>query len=257
METVQTKPATHPLFITAAVSLIILSALGSAAILGWLPRSSAQPAASVSVGPEVVAPAAPVAATPAVTAKEATPAAPAPKAVARTEPRRESRPVVSETAPTASASNAPAHQAETHRAETDRPRDERPVLADARDSLPPPPPPVVAQICRECGVIESVNEVEKAGEGSGLGAVAGGIFGAIAGKQVGGGRGRNVMSVLGAVGGAVAGNQIEKHVKTVKSYDITIRFEDGSTRTLSQPNPPAWRSGDRVRFINGSIQPNA
>ena len=55
----------------------------------------------------------------------------------------------------------------------------------------------------------------------------------------------------------MAGNQIEKHARTVKSYDILIRFEDGSTRTLSQPTPPAWRAGDRVRLINGSIQPNA
>ena len=133
----------------------------------------------------------------------------------------------------------------------------RVVLAQASELPPPPPARVVAPVCRECGVIESVNEIEKAGEGSGLGAVAGGVVGAIAGKQVGGGRGRNVMSVLGAVGGAYAGHQIEKNARNVKSYDVTIRFEDGSTRTLSQATPPAWRAGDRVRLVNGMIQPNA
>ena len=84
-----------------------------------------------------------------------------------------------------------------------------------------------------------------------------GVVGAIAGKQIGGGRGRTAMSVLGAVGGAFAGNAIEKDVRKVKSYDITIRFEDGSIRTLSQATQPVWRGGDRVRLINGAIQPNA
>jgi len=105
-------------------------------------------------------------------------------------------------------------------------------------------------------VIESVNEIEKDGEGSGVGAIAGGVAGAVVGNQVGAGRGRTVMSVLGAVGGAFAGNQIEKKTRKVKSYNITVRFEDGSTRTVSQPTAPVWRSGDRVRFIDGMIQPN-
>jgi outer membrane lipoprotein SlyB len=61
------------------------------------------------------------------------------------------------------------------------------------------------------------------------------------------------MTVLGAIGGAVAGNAIEKNVKKVKSYEIAIRFEDGTSRLVTQDNPPPWRSGDKVRFVNGVI----
>jgi len=244
MDTVQTKSGTHPLFYAAAGSVILFSALGSAAILGWLPKSGADTGASQA--PVAAVATATPAPQPVVTAPVATP-----KPVARTETHPAHRTERHEAVhPAVAATQAPP-------ADSPRPEDQRVVLAQAQMVPPPPPAPVVVPICRECGVIESVNEVEKAGDGSGLGAVAGGVVGAIAGKQVGGGRGRNVMSVLGAVGGAFAGNAIEKNVKKSKSYDITIRFEDGTSRTLSQPTPPVWRTGDRVRFVNGAIQPNA
>ena len=271
METVQTKTTTHPLFIAAAGSIILFSALGSAAIMGWIPKGGAESVSSISQTPATNTPAAlvstPVAATPTVVATPQPVASPAPRVAARVEPRpaprAPARPAVQETAtpvtPVAMESHVSPPVEIQH---TDNNRDNnrdnhRIVLAQASDLPPSPPARVAAPVCRECGVIESVNEIEKAGEGSGLGAVAGGVVGAIAGKQVGGGRGRNVMSVLGAVGGAFAGNAIEKNARTVKSYDVTIRFEDGSSRTLSQANPPIWRTGDRVRLINGAIQPNA
>jgi len=39
--------------------------------------------------------------------------------------------------------------------------------------------------------------------------------------------------------------------KGAKSYEIAIRFEDGSSRVINQDNPPAWHTGDKVRFVNG------
>ena len=249
METVKAKTAIHPLFIVAAGSLIIFSALGSAAIMGWLPKSGAEPTANISAvttaatTPAVTPAAAPVAVKP----------TPAPQVAAHTERRpvhrAERQPTVVESTQPVFSEPPVAHSSETHEGRT--------VLAKANESAPPLPPRSLPPVCRDCGVIESVNEIEKDGEGSGLGAVAGGVVGAIAGKQVGGGRGRTAMSVLGAVGGAFAGNAIEKKARKVKSYDVTIRFDDGSTRTLSQSTPPAWRAGDRVRLLNGMIQPNA
>ena len=104
-------------------------------------------------------------------------------------------------------------------------------------------------------MIESVNEVERAGDGTGLGAVGGAIAGGALGNTMGRGRGNLAMSVLGAVGGAIAGHQVEKKVRASKSYEITVRFDDGSIRTVSQSTPPAWRAGDKVRVDGGSIQP--
>jgi outer membrane lipoprotein SlyB len=111
--------------------------------------------------------------------------------------------------------------------------------------------------CAECGVIESVREIATKGTGSGIGAVGGAVVGGVLGHQVGGGRGQDIATVVGAVGGAVAGNEIEKRVKAEKSFDITVRFEDGSSRVINQASAPSWRIGDRVKVINGVIQSNA
>lgn len=108
--------------------------------------------------------------------------------------------------------------------------------------------------CSNCGVIESVRENAAKGEGSGLGAAGGAVVGGLLGHQVGGGSGKQIATVVGAVGGAVAGNEVEKRVKATKSYDITVRLDDGSTRVINEVNAPSWRSGDRVKLVDGSIR---
>lgn len=115
----------------------------------------------------------------------------------------------------------------------------------------------VAKLCAECGVVQSVHETQTKGEGSGIGVVGGAAVGGVLGNQVGHGDGRRVATVVGAVGGAVVGNEIEKRVRSTKSYEITVRFEDGSSRVITQPDATAWRAGDKVKVINGVIQANS
>ncbi len=109
--------------------------------------------------------------------------------------------------------------------------------------------------CSTCGVIESVRETAAKGEGSGLGAAGGAVVGGLLGHQIGGGSGKQIATVVGAVGGAVAGNEVEKRVKVTKSYDITVRLDDGSTRVINEDSLPSWRNGDRVKIIDGAIRP--
>jgi len=132
--------------------------------------------------------------------------------------------------------------------------------APVAHTAPVPVAPVkiaAVSTCAECGVIESVREVEAKGKGSGLGAVGGAVVGGLLGNQVGGGRGQDVMTVVGAVGGAVAGNEVEKRVKMSKSYEVTVRLHDGSSRVISEASLPTWRTGDKVKLVNGVIQSNA
>jgi outer membrane lipoprotein SlyB len=110
--------------------------------------------------------------------------------------------------------------------------------------------------CADCGVIESTREVARKGEGTGMGAVGGAVVGGLIGNQVGSGRGNTAATAIGAVGGAVAGNEIEKRVKTHKNYEVTVRLDDGSSRVVSEANPPAWRNGDHVKIVSGAIQAN-
>ena len=111
--------------------------------------------------------------------------------------------------------------------------------------------------CADCGVIESVHEIDVKGEGSGLGAVGGAVVGGLIGNQVGGGRGKDAMTVVGAVGGGLAGNEIEKRTKSTKSFQITVRLDDGTTRMVTSATAPAWRIGEKVKVVNGVIESRA
>lgn len=111
--------------------------------------------------------------------------------------------------------------------------------------------------CQQCGVVTSVRSYEqKAETGSGVGAVAGAVLGGVIGNQVGGGNGRKIATVAGAVGGGYAGNEIEKSRNTHTVYEVTVKMENGETRTFKPSNKPDWRSGDRVRLADGRLVSN-
>lgn len=248
---------THPMILVAATAVTALSLAGLAALFGWLPAGGASPATPV-------APVAQLAGSPA-DAGVAPPAA-APEKSAAPNARTEA----STPAPTAEA--RPARRAAAHPA---------PIAKATPTTMPPPPPradyggrgatPVSADagnapindsgiyaensrsappLCRECGTVESVREIAQEGQGSPLGAIAGGVLGGVLGHQVGNGRGRDVATVVGALGGAFAGHTVEKNVRSTRQYQITVRFDDGSRRTVTETNPPQWQNGDRVRLDN-------
>jgi outer membrane lipoprotein SlyB len=108
--------------------------------------------------------------------------------------------------------------------------------------------------CVNCGVIDAIRVVQVQGEASGVGAVAGGVAGAVVGNQFGHGAANTLLTLGGAAGGAYAGNTIEKHVKTHTSWRVTVRLEDGTVRTLSQPAQPPFAVGDHVRIVNSTIE---
>ena len=235
METQATRN-THPLMIIAAISVTLLSAAGIGAIMGWIPSSNSQHAAAPII-------------------------AEAPKAVEAAKPLEPVKTV--EAAKPAPAKAKPALKAEAKTGHKTEPKaEQKPVAAQDSKPVEYTPPvqvataPPVKQICYDCGVVESVRTIEKAGEGSGLGAVAGGVLGGVLGNQMGNGNGRTVMTVLGAVGGGLAGNKIEQNSKKTKHYEVTVRFEDGTTRVFNQETESTWRSGDKVRVNNGVLSSN-
>ena len=194
MET-QDRKSPHTLFWIAGIAVTVFSAVGIAAIMGWIPTSTSSPNETIALTKQPTAPAKPAAAR------------------TRTAPAK---------APVQVADSTPARWR-----------------------------------CAECGVVELVREIETKGEGSGIGAVGGAVVGGVLGHQVGGGSGQKIATVVGAVGGAVAGNEVEKRVKSNKTYDITVRLDDGSSRVISEANAPTWRAGDKVKVVNGVIQSNA
>lgn len=108
-------------------------------------------------------------------------------------------------------------------------------------------------VCANCGVVISVNMVEDAGKGSGLGVVGGGVVGGLLGNQVGAGTGKDLATLAGAIGGAIAGNAIEKNSKKTKHYDIAVRMDDGVERMYHQATDPGFSGGEKVKIENDTV----
>lgn len=109
------------------------------------------------------------------------------------------------------------------------------------------------QVCVNCGVVEAVNAEQQKGSGTGLGAVAGGVLGGVLGHQVGGGKGKTAATVVGAIGGGLVGNEVEKRTRATTTYDVRVRMDDGSVRTLNETTAPAV--GQRVMVNGNSLAP--
>jgi outer membrane lipoprotein SlyB len=213
MQTAQIR--NNPLLTVAAISVIVLSAVGVAALTGMIPASKGQENA-LELPKEVARPI-----EPAVTH------APVRKPVVRKAPARSVEPAVY------------------------REFNEAPRVAEA-------PPPQVVQPAKpvlpvgNVGVVESVREVKEPGDAKGVGAIAGGVVGGVLGNKLG--KGKGLATILGAAGGAFAGHQVEKRVRVDKHWEIAVRLDDGSQRTLTSEAEPAWHAGDRVRIVDGKLE---
>jgi hypothetical protein len=49
--------------------------------------------------------------------------------------------------------------------------------------------------------------------------------------------------------------EVERGARSNKRYDISVRLQDGSVKTVPSGAPPAWKSGDKVRVVNGRLEP--
>ena len=96
------------------------------------------------------------------------------------------------------------------------------------------------------GVVERIDTVE-AKKDSLLGAAIGAGVGAVVGNQIGRqmNDAKTTGTVAGAVGGGLLGNAIEKHQRQTVVYDVNVRMEDGTLRTVRESTSPAV--GEKVR----------
>lgn len=121
----------------------------------------------------------------------------------------------------------------------------------------PPAPAAKARAgeptCSNCGKVESVTSVERPASTTGVGAVAGGLTGALLGNQIGHGGGRTVMTIAGGAGGAYLGNQVEKNTRTTTAYKIVVRMDNGSLRTVYQNEPPNVVIGGPVQVVGNTV----
>jgi uncharacterized protein YcfJ len=114
-------------------------------------------------------------------------------------------------------------------------------------------PAVAAAPCTSCGKVTAVKVTEKQGEGSAAGMVAGGLAGALLGNQIGKGGTRDVATIAGAAGGAYAGKKIEGNMKTVKRWDVSVRFDNGDERSFSFDKDPGFTVGSPIVGTGNTI----
>lgn len=253
METAPLARKPHPMILVAAASVTALSLTGVAALAGWLPVRGEAPAAPVTAA----APA--TQAAPAITtARSETPATlqiPAGSTIT-VEPKRQASTPRAPARTTSTVSQEAPHEPAPRatRVATQPVNDSGIYVENARPAQPPSQPAAQAPAtCHDCGTVEAVREIAGKGEGTGLGAIAGGVLGGLLGSQVGGGNGKKAMAVVGAAGGAYAGHEVEKRMRGETQYEITVRFDDGRTRTYTETQAPQLQNGDRVRLANGRL----
>lgn len=238
MNTPLPSPRLHPAILAAAISVSALSLAGIGVLTGVLPGMQ-----KATETPPAVAQTAP--ASTSVTPPQAPIAKPADAAPAPAQPVKHSASKMATAPKNDTRHGGPDIEVTRKAADTSADSAIKTAASVPVATLPEP--------CKDCGVIESIREVAHEGEASGLGAVAGSVVGGILGNQVGAKRGKDAATLLGAIGGAVAGHQIEKSQHKTVSYEIVVRFEDGTSRVMSQATAPAWRQGDHVKVVNGML----
>lgn len=103
--------------------------------------------------------------------------------------------------------------------------------------------------CPLCGTIESIRTLELRVAPDD--AEPAGVSGAADTGPIG--RENDSTTILETVAKAVTGSGGRKNVYKRLAYRITVRMDDGSYRTVSQPSPPALAVGDKVRVVEGRL----
>ncbi|MFV8603318.1 glycine zipper 2TM domain-containing protein [Ralstonia pseudosolanacearum] len=216
----------HPLAAGAAVAVIIASLTAVAAMTGVLPTSKATQGNT----------------TPNVAAQSSAPSASAPLALAT--PGQTAAP--NQTAPAYPAqSNAVRHTA--HRPAPSY-AEHNPSSSNADYAQPRPAANPYA------GQVTAVTPITtQQGNETGLGMIGGAVVGGLLGNQVGKGNGRTLATVAGAVGGGYAGHEAENYYHRDTSYNVSVRMDNGATRTFTYKAAPGFQVGDRVHVENGSL----
>ncbi|HWA11745.1 MAG TPA: hypothetical protein VHA15_01495 [Burkholderiales bacterium] len=131
-------------------------------------------------------------------------------------------------APAASAATPKSGKAATRSANGPRPIDFRPGTRVAGSRAK----------CPDCGVVDSIRakEVERAD-------VAAAGFGGSEATSLGRASGINYAALRST------------DARTAVNFVVTLRMEDGTTRTIHENQRPPFSIGERVRLVNGSVVP--
>lgn len=137
---------------------------------------------------------------------------------------------------------------------------------------PPPIPPESAQpsaaaqpaskplaACERCGTVESIRQTTTKEEWTSLGSTPSRVGqsdnispSAVTTFKIGPGFTNQGQVMIGAAGGAVY--QTRPNERNATRWEITVRMDDGSGRSVTQNYEPLIQVGDRVRVFGSQIE---
>ncbi|HEV7414343.1 MAG TPA: hypothetical protein VGP14_11855 [Casimicrobiaceae bacterium] len=136
-----------------------------------------------------------------------------------------------------------------------------PLAAQTGAPLPPPgaPKPTSTETCDRCGTIASIRQATSKDSWTRVGAVSSGGAGtsdlaplAVTQFEVGRDLSKQGTVLLGAAGGV--GYQSRPSALNVQRWELVVRMDDGSVRSVTQTYQPMLQSGDRVRVFGTQIE---
>lgn len=86
---------------------------------------------------------------------------------------------------------------------------------------------------------------------NGLGIIGGGVGGALAGSQIGRGRGNTTATIGGALAGATIGAIAEKAMKRQTGMEYIVQLDNNQTVTIVQGPNPTFYVGQQVYVLVG------
>jgi hypothetical protein len=110
--------------------------------------------------------------------------------------------------------------------------------------------------CAGCGVVESIIRMDRRELASGVCLLDGDRM-----QDLGPGAGvrdsesRGIATLARTVQDALDEHPTARTMKTTTSYQIVVRFRDGSRRVFNEATPRAIRSGERILVIAGASKP--
>lgn len=110
-----------------------------------------------------------------------------------------------------------------------------------------------ANNCADCGRVTAVHLVEKEGDSNAVGLIAGGVAGAVLGRQVGGGFGKDLATIAGAAGGAYAGKKIQENINITKVWQVSVTYTNGGSANFDFAQDPGLKVGDNIKKSGNTI----
>ena len=111
----------------------------------------------------------------------------------------------------------------------------------------------VAKDCADCGRVTAVYLVDKEGDSNAVGLIAGGVAGALLGRQVGGGFGKDLATLAGAAGGAYAGQKVQETMNASKIWQVTVTYTNGGSARFDFAQDPGLKVGDSVKKSGNTV----